>query len=220
MELSIEIAGYIQAKNQQRLEQAIDNNPELAEGRTPQGITLLTLAAYCRNQQAVNLILTRKSSMDLYEAAAVGNVEMVRRHLQNDPAQINSFAVDGFTPLSLACYFGYEDLVSYLLANGAEVNLPSKNVFGSCPLHSACAVGHIPIVKQLLAHQANVHLRQNSGATALHVAASRAHLEVCKLLIKAGAAVEALNASRQTPIQLAEDKGHSELVAYFRSLKD
>lgn len=220
MELSIEIAGYIQNKNQQRLEQAINNHPELAEVRTSQGITLLTLAAYCRNQQAVNLILARKTRLDLYEAAAVGDIDIVRRHLSGDPMLINSSSVDGFSPLSLACYFGHEELAKFLIQNGADINLSSRNIFGSSPLHSACAIGHLNIAQLLLRRGADVNLCQRSGATALHIAARNGYLGLIKTLVEAGANVKARTEHNQTPAQIAEEKGFSEIISYFRMLKN
>ena len=219
MDLSIEIAGYIQSNNQERLEKAIKNNPELAEGITPQGITLLILAAYCRNEEAVKLILARKSRINLYEAVVVGNLDMVRQHLVIEPYRINSFSVDGFTPLGLASYFGHEEIVEFMIKMGAEINQPSNNNFGICPIHCACSIGNKHIVKLLLDNGADVNLPQKSGGTALHAAAREGDLELVKMLVKAGADAEASMLNKQTPMQIAKEKGFSDVIGYFRLLK-
>ena len=159
--------------------------PSLADHRNEQGLSALTLAAYWRNTDMIDLLLQHKQiPPDPFEAAALGNLELV----QAVPAEkINAFAPDGFTLLGLASFFGYETIVEWLLGQGAQVNLPANNHMRVCPLHSAVAAGHDSVVKMLLQAGADVNALQMTGITALHSAAHNSHFEIAKMLLEHGA---------------------------------
>lgn len=219
MDLSIEIAGLIQVGDQQKLEEMLREHPELADGKTPQGITLLTLAAYCRNSQAVKLIAARKQETDLFEAAAIGDLNTLKHHIAVNPEGINSYSVDGFTPLGLACFFGHYKTARFLVNEGADVNLPSNNDFKVSPIHSACAISSVEITKLLIDSQADVNAKQTSGVTALHSAAHHGEMGLVKLLVESGAEIKAKDEKKQTPLSMALEKGFDEVVSFLKSSK-
>ncbi len=219
MDLGIEIASLVQSGEQQKLEEMMNNHPELADGKTPQGISLLTLAAYCRNQQAIKFIASRKQSIDLFEAAAIGDFELLKQHLLEKPEHIDAHSVDGFTPLGLACFFGHRKIAGYLIRLGADVNVPSNNDFAVSPIHSACAISNIDLTKLLIDNGADVNVKQRSGITALHSAAHHGQLDLVKLLVENGAIVKAKDENKQTPEFMAEEKGFSEVVSYLRNAR-
>lgn len=223
MDLGIEIAGLVQAGEQQKLEEIMNKHPDLAEGKTPQGISLLTFATYCRNQPAIDLIAARKQNIDLFEAAAIGDIVLLKQHLQNKPELISAYSVDGFTPLGLACFFGHQKIAAYLVELGANVNQPSKNDFAVCPIHSACAISNIELSRLLIENGADVNVKQRSGITALHSALhSAAHhgvLDLVKLLVENGADIKAKDEKKQTPGHMAGEKGFDEVVSYLRSAR-
>ena len=219
MDLSIEITGLIQSGDQQKLEEMLHDHPGLADGKTPQGISLLTLAAYCRNQQAVKLIADRKQEIDLFEAAAIGDFSTLKHHISVNPEGLNAYSVDGFTPLGLACFFGHNEVASFLVDEGANVNLPSNNDFKVSPIHSACAISSMEIAKLLIDNNADVNVRQSSGVTALHSAAHHGELGLVKLLVENGADVKAKDEKNRNPIDMAAEKGFDEVVSFLKSIK-
>lgn len=218
MDVGIEIAGLIQTGDNTRLETIINENPEIVNSRTPQGISLLTLAAYCRNQHAIDLIAPRRQNTDIFEAAAIGSLPIVGRYSKDYPDRVNNYSVDGFTALGLACFFGHKEVAEFLINSGADINLQSNNNFGVSPLHSACAISSVELARLLINNGADVNARQKSGVTPLHSAAHQGNLELVKLLVANGAKTDAKNDREQTPEKLALEGGHSEVVAYFKSL--
>ncbi|CAM9927618.1 unnamed protein product, partial [Chrysoparadoxa australica] len=55
---------------------------------------------------------------------------------------------DGYTPLLLASWLGFENVVRELLVAGAEVNARDK--IGQTALHKAAVWGRVGIIKLLL----------------------------------------------------------------------
>ncbi len=95
----------------------------------PGSLSPLLLAAYNRFEEAVPLIAHGMESLTLYEACVAGNLPWVRKHVEHNPALVNHYATDGFTPLGLAGFFGKYEIAAYLLEKGAEVNRASANDF-------------------------------------------------------------------------------------------
>ncbi|MEK6481224.1 DUF1697 domain-containing protein [Catalinimonas sp. 4WD22] len=191
------------------LSQLLQEKPSLANEFTPQGISLLQFAAYCRNQEAINLLVAYKESLNLYEAVCIGNNEIVQTHIESDSGIVHQPSPDGFSSLGLACFFGQEAIAAYLISEGADVNQPSENNFKVTPLHSAVAIGNYDLCKLLLEHGADPNARQQQGVTPLHSAAHNGFTSITQLLIDHGADVHAVMESGQTPLMMAEEASFS-----------
>ena len=210
-------AALIEAVLHNRLEDAqalLRDEPSLARATNPQGVSVLTLAAYTRNQTAIDLLLQYRDQLDLFEALALGRLDLVKEQLTS--TDIDRFSPDGFTPLGLATFFGHEALVRWLLEQGADPNLPSQNDFRVSPHHSAAAISHVPLARLLLAHGAEVNAKQASGVTALHSAAHNGQLELAQLLVEAGADLHARMDNGLTPLSMALQDGQGTVAAYLR----
>ena len=105
------------------------------------------------------------------------------------------------TPLHLAAFKGYKDVVELLLANKAEVNAKDNN--GQTPLHVAALKGHKDVAELLLANKAEVNAKDNNGETPLHLAALSGHKDVVELLLANKAEVNAKDNDGQTPLHVA-----------------
>ncbi|HTQ27019.1 MAG TPA: ankyrin repeat domain-containing protein [Puia sp.] len=199
------------------LKKFLATNPDAANSRTAEGISLLMLAVYHRNQQLVDLIKSHKSALDIFEAVSTGEEKLVRRLTEANPSVVNLVSPDGFSPLGYACFFNQPAIARYLVEQGADVGAASNNNFKVTPLHSASAISSYELVEYLLAHGADVHARQASGFTALHSAAFNGKPELVKLLLDAGANIRDKTDEGETALMLAEKNNQSQTAAYLRS---
>lgn len=203
---------YIQSGNNIALTDLLNTNPALVQHQTSLKVSPLMLSCYFKKPEITKIILTHLAELTIFEAASANKLDAVAKHLHQNPALINEFSEDGFTALGLTAYFGNEDITRYLLLNGTDVNLPSKNGFQVFPLHSAVAGNHSMTAKMLLEAGANVNVQQMSGITPLHSAAQNGNIELIILLLEAGANVMAEMEGNKTPSHLAAEKGFLELA--------
>jgi ankyrin repeat protein len=220
MNASAQIIEFIKNGENVQLEKMLDENPELASGKTDQGISFLQFACYCRNTDAVSLFKKHKSSLGFFEAASTGDVEAIKQQLKEDPALLNSFSPDGFTALGLASFFGNQEIVKFLLENNADPNVASANSFHVAPIHSACAISNFEIAELLIKSGADVNAKQMSGVTPLHSAAHNGQTKIAKLLIENGAEVNTKTEDGKSPLEMAEEKGFEETAAFIRQYTD
>jgi hypothetical protein len=108
--------------------------------------------------------------MDCSTAAAQGDLRSLEKLLRAG-ADINTRSKDGMTPLSVAAFWGYTDVVKYLLENGADINLPNKGTNWT-PLHCAAFQGHGPVILKLMAHKPDLALKDVKGRTAADFASA------------------------------------------------
>jgi ankyrin repeat protein len=211
-----EVVECIKTGGAARLETLLNEQPELADGVTQQGLSYLTLAAYYRNAEVLELIKKQKSSLDIYEACCLGDLEIAKMRLHANNALINSYSVDGFTPFGLACFFGHLKLAEYLIQAGADVNKVSNNAFKVAPIHSACAISNYEITELLIRNGANVNVKQASEVTPLHSAAHSGQTRLAQLLLDNGADINTRTDAGQTPLKIAEEKSFTETVDFLR----
>ena len=199
-----------------RVKQMLVIDPRLANARAESGASAVMTAIYHGRTDVYDLLLERGAQLDIHEAAASGKSENVAALAAQNPAAINSYSADGFTPLALAAFFGQREAAQWLLANGADVNAVAKNPTGYTALTGAVARGDAEIVRLLLSHGANAAHRYGAGYSALHEAAAGGKLEIAKLLLDHGADSSARTDDGQTPLSMAEAKGQTDAAALLR----
>ncbi len=103
-------------------------------------------------------------------------------------------ALNGSTPLHLACLHGRDEVVQYLLTNHHphDIDINSNNLHSLTPLHLACVGGYLSVVEALLAHQANPYTVNEGGAGCLHLAAANGKHAVCTLLVSSLPALDVM----------------------------
>lgn len=206
----------VKAGDSARVKQMLVIDPRLANARAESGASAVMTAIYVGRADVRDLLLERGARLDIHEAAAAGKSENVAALVAENPAAINSYSADGFTPLSLAAFFGEREVAQWLLANGADVNAVAKNATGYTALTGAVARGDTEIVHLLLSHGANAAHRYGAGYSALHEAVAGGKLEIAKLLLEHGADANVRTEDGQTPLSMAESKGQADAAALLR----
>lgn len=193
----------------------ISEDPSLLKIRDAEGRTPIMLALYFRQEPLAQLIRERTEDPDLYEAAAMGETELVKKLLPESPEGAKAVAPDGFTVLGLAVYFGRTETAKLLLEEGAQPDTSSANQFKVWPIHSASAHRDpevsFELVKLLLDWKANPNAVQAGGWTPLHQAAAHGREESAKILLEHGASLTAKSDDGRTPLEMARAKGHDAL---------
>lgn len=120
----------------------------------------------------------------LHEAAQAGDLKRVETLVSASPELVHSRDWNEDTPLHLAAYFGYRDIVELLLIHDADPN--ARNTHGKTCLHRAAFNGHKDIAKLLLMRGADVSAKDNYGDTPLHEALIYGYGELADLLRQHG----------------------------------
>lgn len=201
----------------ERLRALLILEPSLADARDEAGISVVLHARYRSRLEMVELLLTSRPHLDIFEAAALGRTDAVAALLEEDAMRVHAFSPDGFTPLHLAAFFAYPETVMLLLEHGAEPNAVAKNLSTVTPLHSAAAGRSLDVLRMLLMHGANPNARQQGGFTALHAAAIQGDVNMVRLLIGRGALPAAASDDGKTALQMAEEKGNTAVVEFIKS---
>lgn len=163
------------------------DDPSRAGARDARGVSAVLQARYHRQDMALHALLAARPALDVFEAAALGDLERLGAALDEDPARVGAFSPDGFTPLHLAAYFGQRATTALLLDRGADPQAASTNDARLQPLHSAAASGRCDLVALLLEREAPPDGQQQGGFTALHAAVKRGDMEMVGLLMDHGA---------------------------------
>jgi ferric-dicitrate binding protein FerR (iron transport regulator) len=136
--------------------------------------------------------------MDIWTAAARGNLEVVKRHLAAG-AQVDAtftapgIPASGATPLHLAVLADQGAVAKFLIQKGANLNARAKDEHGGTPLHWAAALGRVEMARRLMEAGADVNARDNNGFTPLDATnynpefEKEAKREIAGLLRKKGA---------------------------------
>uniref|UniRef100_A0A3Q0S701 Ankyrin repeat and sterile alpha motif domain containing 6 n=1 Tax=Amphilophus citrinellus TaxID=61819 RepID=A0A3Q0S701_AMPCI len=102
---------------------------------------------------------------DVFSALKLGNSQLVKEILEEDPAQVNLSNQEGATPLMMAAVSGQLEVVQLMVEKNADID-KQDGVHGWTALMQATYHGNKDIVKYLLSQGADVNLRAKNGYTA------------------------------------------------------
>lgn len=215
-----EIFDAIRNGDRERAEKILDEDSKSASQRDTQGISALLTALYHRQDEIASSILDRDPELDIFDAAAAGELDDVRRLLDQDESLVTAYSPDGWTALHLAAFFGNPAVVDLLIDRGAGIDMLSTNM-GNTPLQAATANGQAGVVKRLIDRGAEIdYATAQGGYTALHGAANGGHRDIAEMLIEAGADRSATTDDGRTARDLAADRNHDEIVALIDEQSD
>jgi ankyrin repeat protein len=155
----------------------------------------------------------------LINAVCNRNIERVRWLVSSGGENVDIASADGWTSCTRCCYYGYSEILEYLIRHGADTALASSN--GWHPLHHAAGFNRQQCVVLLLRHGVDVNAGNPFGRTAIWLASFRGYLSIVKLLVEGGAEFEGcgragvLGQDKRSPIDAAREKGYFAVVRYL-----
>lgn len=190
--------------------------PGLLRAVSPMGVSPVLHATYYGQHEVARVLVEAGAPLSLFEAAATGELGVVRQALDAYPDDIHTMSPDGFSALGLAAFFGREDVAAELLSRGADVNAESRNAMRVRPLHSAVAGNHAGLARRLLDAGADVNAAQQDSFTPLMGAAQNGNAELVAELLLHGADPGAQATDGRTAADLAREEGHEAALRALR----
>lgn len=203
----------IQANAAEQVRQLVEANPALFGAVSPMGVSPVLFATYYQKHDVAHVLIEAGAPLDVFEAAATGQVEKLRALLDKNPLLVNAVGADGFSPLGLSAFFGRDEVAAELLARGADVNAVSQNNMRVAPLHSAVAGHHARLAEALVKAGAEVNAAQQDGFTPLMGAAQNGNLALVEFLLEHGANVSAVTADGRTALSIAQEENREAVAA-------
>ena len=154
----------------------------------------------------------------MLRAVARGNLSKVSALLANHGSGLlRVHAIDGCTPLLVACRCGHGAVVDYLLSKGCSVtdtDMDSKRQ--GCAVHYAAWGGHVDLLLRLVdEHNGQLSQLDVVGNTPLLYAIYGGHKVVIEALLARGRSLYERNNKNHTAILQAACGGHLEIVDWL-----
>ena len=195
----------------------VSSDASLASAKNDVGVSVVLTAVYTGRAEIRDFLIASGATLDLPEAAAVGNLARVRELIEKNQAEANSLSPDGFPIVALAAFLGHLEVVEYLAAHGADIDAAATNGSGYNALTGAVTSGHAAVVQWLLEHGANANYRYSAGYSPLLTAAANGRLDIAKLLLSHGADPHATTSDGKSALSLANERNHPEVAALFQA---
>jgi ankyrin repeat protein len=170
-------------------------------------------ARYRLDRDLVDAVRSRVDTLDVFEAAALGDVDRLVALLDVDESLVAARSSDGFTPLHLAAFFGGVDAAKLLLARGADVDAAGTGWMTGTALHSAASARRVDVGLILLGAGADPNRRQTGGFTPLHAAAANGDVAFVRALLSHGAEPGSRTDDGRSTATFAQERGDAETIA-------
>ncbi len=128
-------------------------------------------------------------------------------------ADVNAADSSGMTPIMLAAWRPYKEVVDVLLDAGAD--LPVNNPKGERLLADAASHGLERLFSRLVEKGASLTILNGDGGTLLHSAAAGGSLASVESLVNRGFDVDKRDSFDWVPLHLAAEQGHTDVVLFL-----
>ncbi len=140
-----------------------------------------------------------------------GKTETFKQLLDDHPERIN-FRMEnqGNSLLHLAAFFGQQEMVTYLLEKGVDVNL--LNDLQRNAAIFAIAGQHKDILEYLISEGVSINHTDDVERNAMHWCAIQGNAELAALLVEKGANIHAVDNEKKTPLHWAARRNLPEVA--------
>jgi ankyrin repeat protein len=157
---------------------------------------------------AINITFSQES-LDVFDIARKGTLEQAKSILKTNPNAFKTVNKDGFSPLTLACYRGNNDMVKFLIETGCDIN--QKSSMGTA-LMAAVVKGNNELAQFLVLKNANINLTDQNGTSALMYAVMFKNKEIVMLLLQKKADKLLIDNKGKTAFEYAVFSGDEEII--------
>ncbi len=117
------------------------------------------------------------------------------------------------TPLHIAIESGHNNIVKFLIDNGADTT--ASDVKGQTSIHFAAIHEQLDVIKYLLKKGSDINQKTKDGLTAIHHASGYGHLNVLKFLHEKGGDVFASDKNGWTALHHAARNNYLVIIKYL-----
>ncbi len=150
----------------------------------------------------------------IFDIARNGTMEELNRAIEKNPNIINKANKEGYTPLTLACYSGNNEIAKHLIENVKNIN--STSSYGT-PLMAAVVKNNKELTELLILKKADINATDINGTSALHYAVMFNLKDIIKILVKAKASATLKDKRGNTALDYAEIKGNTTIIKLLKN---
>ncbi len=187
---------------------------------TPSSLLILDGKLFATNSKGkkskVESFMTEDIVRNAFASVRDGDINGVKKFLKtNDKGRINKvFFSKRVTLLQAAILHNQVEVVSYLLDNGADIEMLSGNM---TPLMHAIEGNNAKIIDILINRGANINALNLQKKTPLFFCAEHNNVEVAKILVKNGARLDMKDKKGRTAEEYAIKNDSKKVAVYLKS---
>ena len=159
--------------------------------------------------------VTAKASKPVigYPEIRLANFEKMQEIIDQG-TDLDAFDAENMSPLFLASWLGEDEVVEFLITNGANVNLTRSD--GVTPIFLSL---NRDMIDTLMSHGANINHTTPAGITPLTSAILRHDIRIAEYLVKMGADVNVMKLNGRTPLSILNERRNTALGKREESLR-
>ena len=149
----------------------------------------------------------------IFDIARSGSLNELKSLIKKDLNIINKISKEGYSALTLACYYSNNEIANYLIKHVKDIN--SKSSYGT-PLMAATIKKNSYLTKLLLENNADPNLSDKNNSTALHYSVIFNQEKIIELLMKYNAKSDIKDNRGNTAQDYAKIIGNNKIIQLLK----